>query len=46
MPFEICGIDEMKTWLVQWGNTVEVLEPGWLREDIRETARRMLEVYK
>ncbi len=46
MSFEICGVDEMKTWLVQWGDTVEVLEPGWLREDICETARRMLEVYK
>lgn len=46
MSFEICGIDEMKTWLVQWGDTVEVLEPGWLRKDMYEIARRVLELYK
>jgi predicted DNA-binding transcriptional regulator YafY len=46
MSFEICGIDEMKTWIVQWGDTVEVLEPGWLREDICGMARSLLEVYK
>ncbi len=46
MSFEICGLDEMKTWLVQWGDTVEVLEPGWLRDDMYEMARRVLELYK
>lgn len=46
LSFEICGINEMKTWLVQWGDAVEVLEPGWLREDICDMARRILEVYK
>ncbi|MDF9408226.1 WYL domain-containing protein [Pelotomaculum isophthalicicum JI] len=45
MSFEICGIDEMKTWLVQWGDMVEVLEPEWLREDMCEIAKRILEVY-
>ncbi|MFX4263559.1 helix-turn-helix transcriptional regulator [Pelotomaculum propionicicum] len=46
MSFEVCGIDEMKTWLVQWGDTVEVLEPGWLRQDMYEMAGRVLELYK
>ncbi|MDD4767511.1 MAG: WYL domain-containing transcriptional regulator [Desulfotomaculaceae bacterium] len=46
MSLEACGIDEMKTWLVQWGDTVEVLEPGWLRNDMYEMARRVLELYK
>lgn len=46
MSFEACGIDEMKTWLVQWGEMVEVLEPDWLREDICELARNVLEIYK
>ncbi len=46
MSFEVCGIDEMKTWLVQWGDAVEVLEPGWLRKDMYDMARRVLEMYK
>lgn len=46
MSFEICGIDEMKTWLVQWGDTVEVLEPGWLRQDMYDMAGKVLEIYK
>ncbi|MCL5289965.1 MAG: WYL domain-containing protein [Firmicutes bacterium] len=34
----------MKTWLVQWGHSVEVLEPGWLREDMCKLAERILKV--
>jgi proteasome accessory factor B len=46
MSFEVCGIDEMKTWLIPWGDTVEVLEPGWLRKDMYDMAGRVLEMYK
>ncbi|MDD3654702.1 MAG: WYL domain-containing protein [Desulfotomaculaceae bacterium] len=46
ISLEICGIDEMKTWIVQWGDMVEVLEPWWLREEMCAMARRMLEVYE
>ncbi len=46
MSFEVCGVAEMKTWIVQWGDMVEVLEPDWLREDMREAASRLLELYK
>ncbi len=46
ISFEICGIAEMKTWIVQWVDMVEVLEPDWLRDDICELARRVLAVYK
>lgn len=28
VSFRVCGIPEMKTWIVQWGDAVEVLEPG------------------
>lgn len=45
MSFEACGLAKMKTWIVQWGDMVEVLEPGWLREDICEMARRILALY-
>jgi len=46
MSFEVCGIDEMKTWLVQWGDTVEVLDPDWLREDMCEMANSILQLYQ
>ncbi len=46
LSFEVCGLDEIKTWLVQWGDHVEVLEPSWLRQDMYEMARRVLEIYK
>ncbi len=46
MSFEVCGIKEMKTWIVQWSDMVEVLEPEWLREDMREAARRLLALYQ
>jgi proteasome accessory factor B len=36
----------MKTWLIPWGDTVEVLEPGWLRKDMYDMAGRVLEMYK
>ncbi|OPX83517.1 MAG: hypothetical protein A4E53_04602 [Pelotomaculum sp. PtaB.Bin104] len=34
ISFEVCGITEMKTWIVQWGDMVEVLEPRWLRDEM------------
>ena len=46
ISFEVCGITEMKTWLVQWGDNVEVLEPGWLREDMYKLAEGILKVYR
>ncbi|KAF1084745.1 hypothetical protein SPSYN_02531 [Sporotomaculum syntrophicum] len=46
ISFEVCGIKELTTWIIQWGNMVEVLEPDWLREDICAFARRVLAVYE
>lgn len=46
LSFEVCGIEEMKTWLVQWGDMVEVLTPAWLREDMCAMAEKILAVYK
>ncbi|NLI12630.1 helix-turn-helix transcriptional regulator [Pelotomaculum propionicicum] len=45
MSFEACGIDEMKTWITQWGEMVEVLEPQWLREDIYDIVQRIANIY-
>jgi len=46
VSFNVCGIAEMKTWIVQWGDSVEVLEPGWLREDMCKLAKGILNVYR
>jgi proteasome accessory factor B len=46
VSFEVCGIAEMVGWLFQWGDMVEVLEPQWLREEIRAMAERVANVYQ
>lgn len=45
VSFKVCGTTEMKTWLIQWGDAVEVLEPGWLREDMWKLAEGIMKVY-
>lgn len=46
VSFNVCGITEMKTWIIQWGDSVEVLEPAWLREDMCKFAEDILKVYR
>jgi proteasome accessory factor B len=46
VSFNVCGIAEMKTWIVQWGDAVEVLEPDWLREEMYKLAESILNVYR
>jgi predicted DNA-binding transcriptional regulator YafY len=35
----------LRTWLLGYGATVEVLGPGWLREEMEEEVRSMLRTY-
>lgn len=37
---------ELVTWILGWGEKVEVLEPTPLREEIKERSKAMLNVYK
>lgn len=46
VSFEVCGITEMMGWLLQWGETVEVLEPAWLREAVRLQAEKIASLYR
>jgi len=46
VSFTVCGTAEMKTWIVQWGDAVEVLEPNWLREDMWKLAEGIMNMYK
>jgi predicted DNA-binding transcriptional regulator YafY len=43
---EIAEPLEMQPWIRSWGSMVEVLAPGWLREQIAEELRRAVEQYK
>ncbi|MGB9904657.1 MAG: helix-turn-helix transcriptional regulator [Desulfotomaculales bacterium] len=45
VSFAVCGLTEMMGWLLQWGDMVEVLEPPWLREEMRKLAERIARVY-
>ena len=46
LEFEVCGLVEMQSWIMQWGTEVEVLEPAFLRTEIKKTAQRIAEIYK
>lgn len=37
---------ELCSWILGWGEKVEVLEPAELRQNIINTAKAMLDVYK
>lgn len=38
VKFKVCGLIEIKSWILQWGEQVEVVEPLRLREDIKKIA--------
>lgn len=46
VAFNVCGIEEMKTWIVQWGDAAEVLSPDWLRDEMRQMAERIANLYR
>jgi predicted DNA-binding transcriptional regulator YafY len=45
VEFQACGFKELQTWILQWGPEVEVLEPLDLREQVRERARQVVQLY-
>ena len=46
MRLKVIDTVELYSWILGWGEKVEVLEPDELREEIIETAKAMLDVYK
>jgi predicted DNA-binding transcriptional regulator YafY len=46
MTLRLTETVELYSWILGWGEQVEVLEPTELRQEIIETAKAMLEVYK
>lgn len=45
LQFEVCGLIEMQSWIMQWGNQVEVLEPAALRKRVRDQASSIVALY-
>ena len=43
---EVAGIDEIKRWIMGWGNTAQVLEPPALRAAIAREAKKMVKFYE
>lgn len=46
ISLEVCGLIELKSWLLQWGKDVEVLEPAPLRQQLLESAREIAQIYE
>jgi len=46
MNLRITDTTELRSWILGWGENVEVLEPDEIRQDIIETAKAMLDVYR
>ncbi len=45
VTFHVGVTPEMVGWLLYYGSRVEVLEPAWLRERVREEHRRAVEIH-
>ena len=45
MTLRVLDTVELQSWIMGWGEKVEVLEPAELRREIIEAANAMLEVY-
>ena len=45
LSLSVAHPEEMLYWIRSWGPQVEVLEPQWLREQVRDEALAMAQVY-
>lgn len=45
VTFTVTGVKEMVPWLMSWGDSIEVLEPPWLREALVESFKQVLQKY-
>ncbi len=46
MVMEVAGTTELKTWVLGWGDKVEVLEPAGLREEVAAEVERVIAKYR
>jgi predicted DNA-binding transcriptional regulator YafY len=45
LTFESLGFDEIKSWVLSFGQAVKVIKPQKLRDEVRKSARQMLDQY-
>lgn len=45
LQFKVCGLMEMQSWILQWGEEVKVMKPLHLKETIRERAEGIAAQY-
>jgi len=43
---KVAGVEEIKFWVMSWGSHALVLEPEWLREEVRTEVEAMLDRYE
>lgn len=46
MTLAVTVTDELSSWILSWGEKVEVLEPKELREEVMETAKAIVKNYR
>ncbi|MCP4161731.1 MAG: transcriptional regulator [Deltaproteobacteria bacterium] len=46
LEIQVAGIDEIKIWILQWGQNAVVLEPQELRDKLKKEALEMFENYR
>lgn len=46
LRFTVCGLIELRSWILQWGEQVEVLEPPELRESVISAAQAVIDKYR
>jgi len=46
MTLRVVDTVELLSWIMGWGELVEVLEPKELRKEVLNTAKRMVKVYQ
>lgn len=46
MTLRVTDTVELYSWILSWGDKIEVLEPAEIRQEIIATAKTMLEVYR
>lgn len=46
VKFEVCGLIELRSWLLQWGTEVIVLKPKQLGEEVAAAAQAVVDMYK
>ena len=45
VTYTVSGAGEMIPWLMSWGPTLEVIEPRWLKDELKNNLKNTLQVY-